>query len=76
MDVRVGISIRLTFPLHITVKAFLAIFAFELNGSMWNAIFFPQEAVNFLKDLPCPAHLDVAHQDMSAQGMNTRSNGP
>lgn len=64
------------FPLHITVKAFLAIFAFELNGSMGNAIFFPQEAVNFLKDLPCPAHLDVAHQDMSAQGMNTRSNGP
>ena len=64
------------FPFHITVKAFPAIFAFQLNGGMENPKFFAKEAINFLQNLPCLAHLDVSDQDMSTDGMDTRGNGP
>ena len=65
-----------TYPVHIAIKSCLAIFTFELNGTMRNSIPFHQKLIDLLEDWPGSADLDVAHQDMSAQGMDTGRNGP
>jgi hypothetical protein len=62
--------------IHVTVKAFRAILAFQLNGRVRNPVLFIQKTVNILDDVAGIAHLDIIDQHMGAQGMDTRSKGP
>ena len=67
---------RHAFPVHGAVKAFIAVFAFQLKGRMGNLEFVQEDPIDFLDDFRGLAHHEVVDQKMGAKGIDPRADGP